>query len=34
MRIKEKIAILMIAIMLSLVEFNLLASLVEMMRLG
>ena len=32
MKIKEKIMILMVAVMLSLIEFNLLASLVEMMR--
>jgi len=34
MKIKEKIVILMVAIMLSLIEFNLLASLVEMVRRG
>ncbi len=34
MKIKEKIVILMVAIMLSLVEFNLLASLVEIIRRG
>ncbi len=34
MKIKEKILILLVAIMLSLVEFNLLASLVEIIRRG
>jgi len=34
MKIKEKIVILVIAIMFSLIEFNLLASLVEIMKRG